>query len=129
VQRMQTGSSNTQKADHDQAPEGTKAIGERRLRELIANAVPADAGLVPLSGFKMDLSANPGFQKVFFSARCDCGTSALLSVEVAQEKTIEQVHGALPSLVDRLQSQARAFHNMPCEVHTKMRLGPALGGQ
>ena len=66
MQPMQTGSSNTQKAGHDQAPEGTKVIGERRLRKLIANAVPADAGLVPLSGFKMDLSANPGFQKVFF---------------------------------------------------------------
>ncbi len=92
-------------------------------------ASEADLDITPMAGFKMDLSANPGFQKVFFSARCDCGTSALLSVEVAHEKTIEQVQGALPSLVDRLQSQARAFHNMPCEMHTKMRLGPALGRQ
>ena len=118
-----------EQAGHNQASEGTEAIGEQRLRELIVNAIPAEAGLVPLSGFKMDLSANPGFHKVFFSARCDCGTSALLSVEVAQDKTIDQVRRALPSLVDRLQGQARAFHNMPCEVHTKMRLGPALGRQ
>jgi len=103
-----------------------ETVGEQQLRELISDAIPDEAGLTPLSGFKLDLSANPGFQKAFFSARCDCGTSALLSVEVAQDKTVLQVRQALPSLVDRLQGQARTFRGMSCDLHTRMRMGPAL---
>ena len=62
---------------------------------------------------------------MFFSARCDCGTSALLSVEVAEDKTIADVRQAMPSLVDRLVKQERMFESMSCEMHTRMRLGPA----
>ena len=104
-----------------------RAPSEEQLRAFIAAVVPADAGLKPLQGLDMDLSANRDFHKVFFSARCDCGTSALLSVEVARDKTLEEVSRALPSLVSRLQDQARAFRRMTCETHTRMRLGPALG--
>jgi hypothetical protein len=100
-------------------------VGTQALRDLIHGALPADARLAPLPGFKMDLSANPGFQKVFFAARCACGTSALLSVEVSEAKTMREVHEALPSLVDRLVRQQQAFESMSCEMHTRMRLGPA----
>jgi hypothetical protein len=81
-----------------------------------------------MKGFKLNLSANSGFRKVYFSARCKCGTAALLSVEVAKGKSLEQVRQVLPSLVGKLEAQARAFHQMPCEAHQKMRLGPAAGG-
>ena len=73
----------------------------------------------------MNLSANPDFRKVFFSARCDCGTAALLSVEIAQEKTINQIEQALPSLVSKLESQSKSFYSMSCDLHRQMRLGPA----
>ena len=82
--------------------------------------------MAALKGFGIDLSGNPGFRKVFFSARCQCGTVALLSVEVAEEKTIEQVEQVLPSLVERLTGQAQSFYSMPCEAHERMRMGPAL---
>ena len=98
---------------------------DQQLQALIAEAVPRDIGLTKMKGFKMDLSANPGFRKVFFSARCDCGTVALLSVEVAREKTADEVKQALPSLVSRLEGQARSFYSMSCDVHKRMRLGPA----
>ena len=97
----------------------------QRIRDLVHRALPEDSGLTPLPGFRMDLSANPGFRKVFFAAGCSCGTSALLSIEVAREKTIEEIEAALPSLVDRLVRQRQAFAGMPCEMHTRMRLGPA----
>jgi hypothetical protein len=77
-----------------------------------------------MKGFKLDFSANPGFRKVFFSARCQCGTVALLSVEAAQDKTLEEIKQALPTLVERLEMQARSFYNMPCDLHQRMRLGP-----
>ncbi len=105
--------------------QSTEPVGEQRIRELICEALPEGTDLSPLPGFKLDLSANPGFQKVFFSARCDCGTSALLSVEVAGEKTMAEVREALPSLVDRLVKQERAFERMSCELHTRMRMGPS----
>ena len=107
-------------AQHTEGPPDAQA-----LRDLIHGALPADARLVPLPGFRMDLSANPGFRKVFFAARCTCGTSALLSVEVSETKSMREVHEALPSLVDRLVRQRQAFDSMSCEMHTRMRLGPA----
>ena len=97
----------------------------QRIRELIRGALPIGATLTPLPGFKMNLSANPGFRKVFFSDSCSCGTSALLSVEVSQEKTMAEIREALPSLVERLVNQQEQFESMPCDMHLRMRLGPA----
>ena len=104
---------------------GEVAPSDRQLRAMVVEALPADTRLIPLKGFGMNLSANPDFRKVFFSAKCDCGTAALLSVEIAQEKTINQIEQALPSLVSKLGGQSRSFYSMSCDVHRKMRLGPA----
>ena len=110
----------------DEAADYEEAISEEQLRSLISEAVPAELGITPLkNGFKMNLSANPGFHKVFFSARCDCKTVALLSVEVSEKKTLQEVKQAIPALIGKLESQARSFYGMPCEVHTRMRLGSA----
>ena len=98
------------------------------LRRLVLDAVSPDLELSALRGFKMDLSANRGFLKAFFAARCECTTVALLSVEVSEEKTVAEVERALPSLIGRLEAQARAFYNMNCEMHARMRLGPAANG-
>ena len=99
---------------------------DEELRTLFREALSEEDRITPLKGFKLDFSANPGFRKVFFSAKCSCGTAALLSVEVSGDKTPTQVRKALPALVGRLKSQARLFYNMPCETHTRMRtqLGP-----
>jgi hypothetical protein len=101
---------------------------DRQLHELIVSALPSDLVLAPLEGFKMDLSANPGFRKIFFARRCDCGTAALLSIEVEQAKTSADVRKALPSLVTALEQKAKAFDGMTCESHQAMRLGPASNG-
>ena len=96
---------------------------ERQLREMISDAVSPDAGLRVMTGFDLDVSANRGFRKVFFSRRCTCGTAALLSVEVAEGKTTDQIRAVLPSLVGHLEGQARAFAGLPCDAHKRMRLG------
>ena len=107
------------------APTGLPSDDE--LHAVIAEAVPGALGLSLLRGFKLDLSANPGFRKVFFSAHCDCGTAALLSVEVARDKTMADVKQVLPSLVSKLEHQTLAFSEMSCDLHERMRLGPAAG--
>ena len=99
------------------------------LQTLIAEAFPDDLNLSPMSGFKMDLSANAEFRKLFFSAKCDCGTSALLSVEISNDKTVEDIKDALRSIIDGLGRQAKQFRSMSCDMHTKMRLGPMAGRQ
>ena len=104
----------------------TGPAGDHELRRLIAGAIPEDIGLNPIKGFGIDLSANRGFRKVFFSAKCQCGTAAVLSVEVAEDKTMDQVEEVLPALVERLTGQAQTFYSMSCESHERMRLGPAL---
>ena len=74
----------------------------------------------------MNLSANPGFKKVFFSVRCsqaDCDTAALVSVEIATSKSDIEIKNALPSLVDRLERQERSFYNMDCKMHDMMKKG------
>ena len=90
---------------------------------MVVGAVDPELGLTPLKGFKLNFSANPGFRKVFFSVKCECTTSALLSVEVSEEKTRSEIEKALPSLVERLEAQAKGFRRMPCEMHRQMSLG------
>ena len=104
---------------------GSRIPGDRELQALIAGAVSPGAGLAPLPGFKLDLSANRNFRKVFFKAGCDCGTAALLSVEVGGDKTLDEIEAALPSLVQRIESQAEAFSRMPCDAHRQFRMGRA----
>ena len=104
--------------------EGSFGIpSDQDLRDLIVDAIPETAGLVSLKGFKMDLSANRGFRKFFFAARCECKTSALLSVEIAEDKKLEEVKKVIPALINKLLDQSKAFYNMSCDVHTKMRFG------
>ncbi len=100
----------------------------RQIHSLIGEALPVETSLTPLKGFKLDLTANPGFQKVFFAARCDCGTAGLLSVEVSPEKTLEELKRAVPELARRLLLQAESFYSMPCEAHAGMRMGSAQVG-
>ena len=127
--------SNSKKNMHD-GESGTEEPGRSRpepptdeqIRGLITEALSHDSGLAPLKGFKLNLSANAGFRKFFYSAKCECGTAALLSLEIAQEKTREEVARALPSLVNRLESQAGSFYGMTCEAHSRMRMGPASNG-
>ncbi len=107
------------------APAGVQIPGDRELQALIAGAASPGVGLTPLPGFKLDLSANRNFRKVFFKAGCDCGTAALLSVEVGGDKTLDEIEAALPSLVRRIESQAEAFSRMPCDAHRQLRMGRA----
>ena len=115
--------STTRSSSHSQVPT------DEQLHALIGGALSNDSGLSPLKGFKLDLSANPGFRKFFYSARCECGTAALLSVEVASGKTLAEVRLALPELVRRLEGQAKSFYGMSCELHKTLRMGPAVGGK
>ena len=94
-----------------------------QIQKLIVDKFSKDIRLRPMSGFKMDFSANPGFKKIFFAASCDCETSALLSVEISEEKDDNEIQAAIPSLVDRLERQERSFRMMDCGTHSKMRTG------
>ena len=104
--------------------EGSLGIpNDQDLRDLIVDSIPETAKLIPLKGFKMDLSANHKFRKLFFAARCECKTSALLSVEIAEDKKLEEVKKVIPLLISKLLDQSKAFYNMSCDVHAEMRLG------
>ena len=68
-----------------------KPLAPVRLDEvqaLIKEAVGGESRLEMLKGFKLDFSGVADFHKVFFSAKCDCGTAALLSIEVSKDKTL-----------------------------------------
>ena len=94
-----------------------------QVHDMLKGAVVDVPALTLLKGFKLDFSGNQGFHKVFFSARCSCGTAALISVEVAKSKTLAQLERALPGLEQHLRSKARQFSGMSCEMHARMRKG------
>ena len=90
---------------------------------IIENLQPFPSNLRALPGFKLNLSANNGFHKFFFAVSCDCGTSALLSVEVSEDKSDNEIESAMPSIVNRLIMQEESFNRMDCEVHDMMKTG------
>ena len=103
-----------------------------QVQDLLRGALAGEPRLKMLRGFKLDFSGNPDFHKVYFSARCDCGTAALLSVEVDRAKSLPQVEEALPGLTEHLRRKVNRFQGMSCEMHSMMRTGktqpkPATG--
>ena len=123
---------------HIQAPKETYTGGKpesggsahqpvslEEIQELCRGGIGIEPSLNLLKGFKLDFSGNRNFHKVFFSVRCDCGTAALLSLEVDKAKSLSQVKGVLPGLLQHLKSKAQQFNNMSCEMHGKLRGGNA----
>ena len=102
---------------------------EKELQRVILSELSGEVNLRPLPGFKLNFSANPGFQKVYFSASCDCETAAVLSVEVAIDISDQEILDAIPSLVQRLMRQERSFRGMDCSMHGRMRRGFITGSQ
>ncbi len=94
-----------------------------QVQDLLKGALSGESQLKILRGFKLDFSGNPDFHKVYFSARCDCGTAALLSVEVDRSKSLSQVEQALPGLTEHLKRKVDQFQAMSCEMHSTMRTG------
>ena len=97
------------------------------VQALIKEAVGGESRLEMLKGFKLDFSGVADFHKVFFSAKCDCGTAALLSIEVSKGKTLTEVEESLPSLMDHLNRKLSQFRSMNCEMHRNMRMGGQPG--
>ena len=111
-------------------PDGPASLAQ--VQDLLRGALAGEPRLKMLRGFKLDFSGNPDFHKVYFSARCDCGTAALLSVEVDRAKSLPQVEEALPGLTEHLRRKVNQFQGMSCEMHSMMRTGktqpkPATG--
>ena len=103
------------------------AVQLDEVQALLREAIQDGSGLEMLKGFKLNFSGTADFHKVFFSAKCDCGTAALLSVEVSKDKTLAEVEESLPSLIDHLNRKVRQFRSMSCEMHTNMRMGGQPG--
>ena len=80
-------------------------VSKEDLQRIFHDALTEEQGLTVLKGFKLDLSANKGFHKLFAAARCDCGTSALLSIEVDRKKTLDEVKEAMPGLLAHLRTR------------------------
>jgi len=104
-------------------PDGPVTVTLTQVHDLFKSALSGEPRLNLLRGFKLDFSGNPDFHKVYFSARCDCGTAALLSVEVARSKTLSQVKEVLPDLTEHLKGKVEQFQAMSCEMHATMRTG------
>ena len=94
-----------------------------QVHDLFKAALADEPRLRLLRGFKLGFSGNSDFHKVYFSASCDCGTAALLSVEVAHSKSLPQVEEALPELTEHLKGKVAQFQAMSCEMHSMMRTG------
>ncbi len=83
--------------------------------------LPSGHGLTPLPGLNTDPSGKSGTVKVYFGARCGCGTAAMLSVEVSAAKGRVDVQVAMPQIIEKLLLQRDAFRRMPCASHRNLR--------
>ena len=102
-------------------PSSNAVVRLEEVHKLFGEAMVAEPTLTLLKGFKLDLSGNRDFHKVYFSVHCECGTAGLLSVEVSNSKTVSQIKEVLPGLVEHLKSKEQQFRNMSCETHGRMR--------
>jgi hypothetical protein len=94
--------------------------------ELITRALRGHSDLKPFRKLKVNLSGNLLFHKFYFGVGCSCSTVGMISVEVAQSKTLKEVEAVIPQMVSSLNDQAWAFRNMSCEIHTRIRMGGAM---
>lgn len=112
---------------HIQTSEGRSQSGEpaslEEIQDLFGEATTDEERLSLLKGFKLKSAKNADSHKVFFSVGCDCGTVALLSVEVLKSKTLAQFKEALPALVGHLHTRVQQFTTMTCDLHARMRTG------
>lgn len=83
--------------------------------------LPPGHGLTPLPGLNTDPSGTSRIMKVYFGARCGCGTAAVLSVEASLTKRRSDVEAAMPQLIEKLLLQRDAFRRMPCTSHRNLR--------
>lgn len=100
-----------------------QAVTENQLNLLFSEALAEEEGMRLLRGFKPNLSGTSGVHKVFVAASCECGTAAVLSVEVEESRSYSEVEEALPTLVEQLRAREQAFRKMPCIAHAQMRSG------
>jgi len=64
-----------------------------------------------------------GVMTVFFGLRCACNVSAVVSFEVALDKTKNNILEVLPQTGQRFFSQHSTFRQMPCSAHDRLRTG------
>ena len=105
------------------APSSATPISVEDIHGLFLEATAGEERLSLLKGFRFGSHDNPESHKVFFSVSCDCGTSALISVEVIRSKTLPQFKEALPDLVNHVRSRVVQFTAMTCDMHASMRTG------
>ena len=98
-------------------------IDRKVIMDSVIAALPEDHELVPLPKLNVPTPAGMGFQKVYFGIRCDCETSAVLTVEVSNDRTEADLEEAMPAILDRLMRQKAAFRKMPCLSHQSLRSG------
>ena len=98
-------------------------INRKVILDSVIEALPEGHELVPLPKLNVPTPAGMGFHKVYFGLRCNCGTSAVLTVEVANDRTETDLEEAMPAILDRLMRQKAAFRKMPCRSHQSLRSG------
>tara|TARA_B100001245_G_C22629642_1_gene310180 strand:+ start:212 stop:568 length:357 start_codon:yes stop_codon:yes gene_type:complete len=98
-------------------------VTEDQIRLLIQDKLSTETSIKPVDGFNLKMSKMQHAQKIFFAAKCKCGTSALITVDVANDKTLDDVKMSASQLARQLEKQADSFYEMSCDVHKKIRIG------
>lgn len=93
----------------EQAPEALQALFKEALEGQDLRLVPG-----------LTLFQRPEAHVLPFAASCRCGVVCVLTLEVAKDKTLQEVKDALPGLVEQLRARARMFYAMPCASHARM---------
>ena len=98
-------------------------IIEQLSAELIRQEPVLGQDFIALNRMSRVTKGPEGMTTVFFGLKCECDTSAIMSLEVAANKAMSQIMEALPQTGQRFFSQLRTFRQMPCSAHNSFRIG------
>ena len=79
--------------------------------------------VVPFKG-RVPLGMGKGTANALaFKVTCHCGVTAMLTVDVPPDSSEQKVKEMIPHLAAALDRQAKQFHRLTCEMHSRISIG------
>ena len=92
------------------------------LQQLILESVE-DSAIEPFKGWVPVGLGRSTARALMFKITCDCGVTAMLSVDTPEEASEGKTHDMVPHLAKALDNQASQFKRIPCDAHSRMSMG------
>ncbi|MFQ5872730.1 MAG: hypothetical protein ACE5JL_02870 [Dehalococcoidia bacterium] len=96
-----------------------------KREELVGNILEGvqEPDIVPFKGRVPLGMGKGGANALVFKVTCRCGVTAMLTVDMPTDSSEDKVKEMIPHLAAGLDRQAKQFHRLPCEMHSRISIG------